>query len=160
MIEAVKAKYGEAQAFEKMGIDKTTYYNYKKGGNPNRKKVQAITDVFNRISNENQLSESEAEYIRNHPLNGSKKESPDSAELMRRLIDSQEQRIKLLEERQQAETRLIQVEETLKIVVRILNDLKIPDQHHKPSDDEPVEIKVRTRDAGKSESTGQTAGRK
>src|SRR5688572_2536607 len=52
--------------------------------------------------------------------------------LMKELIASQKARIKLLEERQQSETRLIQVEATLKIIVGILNGLKIPEVAHTP----------------------------
>jgi hypothetical protein len=50
MIEAVKDKYGENQAFDMLGIDRTTYYNYRKGGNPNRKKFLKIQQVFNELS--------------------------------------------------------------------------------------------------------------
>lgn len=150
MIEAVKDKLGENQAFEKLAIDRKTYYNYKNGGNPNKRKARQIEEIYREVSQGNGST------------NHIQKENPDESGLMKELLESQRARIKLLEERQQSETRLIQVEATLKIVVEILNGLKIQERSHTPAEveNDVEEVAVRLKSADKSENSGRGAASK
>jgi hypothetical protein len=89
------------------------------------------------------------------------KNPTDEAGLIQELLESQRARIKLLEERQQSETRLIQVEATLNIIVGILKGLKLPEQSRTPSAKEVMEeIEIENRAASKNESSSQKAERK
>jgi hypothetical protein len=75
--------------------------------------------------------------------------SPGSApELWEELRESQKARIKLLEEKVQSETRLIQVEATLNIIAGILKDLKLPVQPGSSSSRGAVE-EIQIEDANK-----------
>lgn len=160
MIEAVIAKYGQEQAFKLMDIDKTSYYNYKKGGNTNKKKLAKIKAAFDRISTEvkpaggSVVNEEQAEYIRNHPI----KNSGKTPELWEELRESQHARIILLEEKVQSESRLARVEATLNIIAGILSDLKDQGLLGKPSVQESIgEIQIQ--DANKSGSNARKGTR-
>jgi transcriptional regulator with XRE-family HTH domain len=77
------------------------------------------------------------------------------------LAKAHEKTIKLLEERQQSETRLIQVEATLKIIVGILNGLRLPEQSHIPASGDQVEaVDVQSRVVNTNESSSHRAGHK
>jgi hypothetical protein len=79
------------------------------------------------------------------------------------LAKAHEKTIKLLEERQQSETRLIQVEERLKIVVEILSDLKDRELSHTPSasSQKPIgEIDLQIKGVNKNENSSRRAGHK
>jgi transcriptional regulator with XRE-family HTH domain len=121
--------------------------------------IQKVEDYFGCTLSELKNIE-EFEFVKK-PM--TTKSSDLVSELKDRLIASQESEIKLLKERQQSETRLIQVEERLKIVVEILSDLKDRELSHTPSASSQKsigEIDLQIKGVNKNENSSRRAGHK
>lgn len=160
----------QADAAGKLGISTKQYGKYEQGKFPKFKREQVETleaifgiKIMELIYEQNvphgngdswNLVEDGADYNNKTP--------DDVPGLMKALIESQKAEIRLLKERQQAETRLIQVEATLKIVVGILNGLKIQEQSRTPSavSGDVEEVAVQLKGAGKNENSGRGAASK
>lgn len=101
-------------------------------------KAKSQSTNIAKSNNASMLNESQASYNEKTP-----DDVPGLLKLLvqreREINESQAERIRLLEEKVQAETRLIQVEATLNIVVGILKGLKIPDQSHTEIEGEEME---------------------